>query len=218
MPRDITSGLTRTLPLLAALTLVVESSAIRDVDKTSSSRSASVSAEFHMDYYVPEELPVGTLVGNVIVDFGLDLKYEPEIVERLRFYFLQPTAVHAWQRHAHPSEEPEVVTVVRRHHLTSQLQGHHDTESNDGSLSTASFGSELFTIDERAGVIRSRSRIDREQVCLTSSPVAATALRLSVHGVCIFKLDVAVVLAIDAENTNDNERSASRAKVKQRFA
>ena len=166
-----------------------------------------------MDYYIPEELPVGTLIGNVVVDFGLDLKYEPEIVERLRFYFLQPTAVHSWQRSDHPLEvAPEVINGVRRQHGSQKHRheghrGHRETTSNEGSLSTASFGSELFVINDRTGVIRSRSRIDREQVCLTSSSVAATALRLPGYGVCIFKLDVAVVHTNDAESADDNDQT-----------
>ena len=35
-----------------------------------------------MDYYIMEEQPVESLVGNVVIDFGLDLKYEPAVFER----------------------------------------------------------------------------------------------------------------------------------------
>jgi len=102
-----------------------------------------------MEYFVPEEMPVDTLVGNIIIDFGLDLRYGQETVDGLRFSFLA--------RQPPPGQ----------HHQQQQQQQQQQ------------LGSELFVIDERSGVIRTRVRIDRESVCPRQD-------------VCSVRLDIAV--------------------------
>jgi len=41
-----------------------------------------------LEYYVLEELPPRSQVGNVVRDFGLDHKYRPEVLASLRFTML----------------------------------------------------------------------------------------------------------------------------------
>ena len=49
---------------------------------------ASGVANAPIRYRIEEELPVGTAVGNLIDDAGLRQRYEPEVIDRLRFRFV----------------------------------------------------------------------------------------------------------------------------------
>jgi len=40
-------------------------------------------------YFVKEELPVGTVVGNVVVDFALEQRYDASTLSRINFEFLR---------------------------------------------------------------------------------------------------------------------------------
>ena len=44
--------------------------------------------ETFLDYYMLEELPPRSLVGNLVRDYGLDHKYRPAVLARLRFTML----------------------------------------------------------------------------------------------------------------------------------
>ena len=55
---------------------------------TMSHRLKNRESEHFLEYYVTEEQPTNTFVGNLITDDGLDRKYEPHIVSLLRFTFL----------------------------------------------------------------------------------------------------------------------------------
>lgn len=128
----------------------------------------SASSEFYFDYYTLEELPVANLVGNVIIDFGLDLKYNQTVLSGLRFSFLTQT-------------NPNV---------------------------------RFFTIDNQTGVIRTRSRIDREAICPGADQ-------------CTLKLDVAVqplkffqILQVKVEilDKNDNHPVFREKRVMQQIS
>jgi len=44
--------------------------------------------ETFLDYYMLEELPPRSLVGNLVRDYGLDHQYRPAVLARLRFTML----------------------------------------------------------------------------------------------------------------------------------
>lgn len=201
-------------------------SSARDVNKMASPRPSSTAAEFLMDYFVPEEIPPDTLVGNVVVDFGLDLKYEPEALRRLQFDFLQPSTTSSAESHAwtwtwtHPgrSSESDVRGQGWQHYRQPQRRDFHETSANGRPPRMAVSGLELFSIDERTGIIRTRIRIDREHVCPSSSTsfMTTAAHRASGSDVCTFKLDIAVLLPADVDSANsggDDGNVASHVQV-----
>lgn len=53
-----------------------------------SSSSSSVIEGDYRKFYVVEELPATTVVCNLVTELGLKSKYDPAVVERLRFSFL----------------------------------------------------------------------------------------------------------------------------------
>jgi len=57
----------------------------------SAGRSSAVNQpakETFLDYYMLEELPPRSLVGNLVRDYGLDHKYRPAVLASLRFTML----------------------------------------------------------------------------------------------------------------------------------
>src|SRR6218665_2634421 len=68
------------LPLVLLLLLTVAEVTSLARRPGSGTIQSSSSSEFYFDYYTLEELPVANLVGNVIIDFGLDLKYNQTLL------------------------------------------------------------------------------------------------------------------------------------------
>lgn len=69
------------LALLAVIAVIVN-------QPPSSSASSPVIEGDYRKFYVTEELPPTTIVCNLVVELGLKSKYDPAVVERLRFSFL----------------------------------------------------------------------------------------------------------------------------------
>jgi len=72
---------------MTTLTLCLQSAILLRVLLFTSGVNSSEKQTF-LDYYTLEELPPGTLVGNLIRDFGLDHEYRPAVLARLRFTML----------------------------------------------------------------------------------------------------------------------------------
>jgi hypothetical protein len=178
----------------------------RDVTHPESALPSSpvvTSGEFLMNYYVFEERPLGTLVGNAVIDFGLDLKYEPDVVARLRFRFLQPSSVHGANRGLREAGSQ----VVRS---TLQERQPHRHPGIEPVTSKVTSGSDVFSIEERTGIIRTRRHIDREDIC---SSLSSAESRASVGPeVCVFKLDIAVT--VTTHDVGDGNEMSSRVQVK----
>lgn len=130
--------------------------------------AAKSSFDFYFDYFTLEEQPVSNLIGNVIIDFGLDLKYNQTVLAALRFSFLTRNNPH----------------------------------------------NRFFSIENQTGVIRTRSRIDREAIC---------------PGVdhCSLKMDIAVqplkyfqILQVRVEilDVNDNSPVFREARLSQQVS
>ena len=69
--------------------------------------------ETFLDYYMLEELPPRSLVGNLVRDYGLDHRYRPAVLASLRFTMLTPSQL----------ERPNFVVdeLTGDIHLTSTL-------------------------------------------------------------------------------------------------
>ena len=91
---------------------------------------------------VQEELRSGAFVGDVVIEYQLESRFKPEVIKSLRFRFLSsPTS--------------------------GQLPA---TEKSGGNEDASSGGRDRwFVLEETKGVIRTKSTIDRDQLCPRSA-------------------------------------------------
>ena len=122
-----------------------------------------------MDYYIMEEQPVESLVGNVVIDFGLDLKYEPAVLSGLRFNFL--------------------------------------SQSNSSAA-------QYFSIDDQSGIIRTRTRIDREAVC-PKSDQCTLKLDITVQPIRYFQI---LKIKVELMDENDNAPEFQESRITQQLS
>jgi len=73
-----------------SLTLCVLSTIVVHLPQLAAGTSAvnSPGKETFLDYYMLEELPPRSLVGNLVRDYGLDHQYRPAVLASLRFTML----------------------------------------------------------------------------------------------------------------------------------
>ena len=113
-------------------------------------------------YQILEELPVGTFVGNILLDSNLTSIHSHEVIKKLSFRFLR-----------HPLNA-----------ASSQLQ--HSTEG--------------FSLSTTTGVIRTSSRVDRDEVC-PGSELCLVRIDVAVQPVEYFRI---LRIVINIEDINDN--------------
>ena len=58
------------------------------------SPGSSATAPRNINYVIHDECEVGTTIGHLAVDAGLDHRYQPEVVDSLRFRFLSPAPAY----------------------------------------------------------------------------------------------------------------------------
>lgn len=89
------------LVLVCLSALLLESLTFSDDDRKN--------PDHFIEYQVAEELPADHFVGNLVVDFGLDIKYSSSLLQQLRFHSLTKN------RNANSSSVDSAFTLFQVH-------------------------------------------------------------------------------------------------------
>lgn len=132
--------------MLAAISsFVVTGSAVAAGGPAMADQSSRPEEEIHLRYRIEEEVPRGTVVGNIIDDAGLHTRYSTAAMQQIRFRFLADSA--ATGSGVAAAAVPAVVG-----------------QSGGAAPSTAPAG--LFEIGATSGIIRTASDLDRDSPTL----------------------------------------------------
>ena len=90
MRSAMTSGGGARLRLLVAMlgAVLIRSTCSNPLPLSSSSSSSSSSTTDAREFFIVEELPANSFVCNLVTELGFDRRYDPPVVDRLRFSFL----------------------------------------------------------------------------------------------------------------------------------
>ena len=84
----------RLVVVLVGVVVIAPAARSRPHPASSSSSSSSSSSDAR-EFLIVEELPANSFVCNLITQLGFDSRYDPPVVDRLRFSFLTtPTVFH----------------------------------------------------------------------------------------------------------------------------
>ena len=158
-------------------------------------------------YSVQEEQPAGMLVGNVFHDSHISLKHNPDVLKSLKFFFLVKGQKSENLPYASRGEIPdyekiysseeknqfEITEKKQQKQFSGSLSAKNNTQKqisnleNDESSTNKNLNKkqifsigDLFTLEEKTGVLRTKRVIDREEVCK------------DMLDVCVLKIQVVV--------------------------
>jgi hypothetical protein len=137
------------IPFLTAVACIVLTGSYAAAPVSNSDASTRPEEEIHLRYRIEEEVPRGTVVGNVIDDAGLRSRYPSAAMQQIRFRFLAESSSPSGGAAAAP------VSV-----------GSAGAGASVGGGAPAIAPAGLFEIGASSGVIRTASELDRDSPAL----------------------------------------------------